>query len=285
MKKSVYDIVTGQVIALLESGKTPWKQPWTATTCLPPMNYKSKRNYSGINFFLLSAKFDDPYFLSFKQAGEMGGKIKKGEKSTAVIFWLWNFYDADGKEIKEEHLAVKKVPIPRYYNVFNAAQIEGIDFSYPPQQELKPNEKIDRCETLVTATKANIRANGSIASYSPVSDQIKMPLIGQFDCSEAYYGTLFHELGHWTGHASRLDRFDGKKSAAFGSDSYSREELVAEMTACFLCHRCQIDTPAIKTNQAAYLTGWIQALRGNSKLAVIAASHAQKAADYILKSN
>ena len=112
-----------------------------------------------------------------------------------------------------------------------------------------------------------------------------MPTIGQFDCSEAYYGTLFHELGHWTGHASRLDRFDAKKTALFGSDGYSREELVAEMTACFLCAHCQIDTPSIKTNQAAYLAGWIQALQGDSRLAVTAASHAQKAADYILKSN
>ena len=286
MKKSVYDIVTEQVIAMLESGTAPWRKPWNSVSSLAPMNYKSKRTYGGINFFLLSAKFDDPYFLTFRQAQEMGGNVKKGEKASIVIFWLWKFFDEDGKEIKEEDQAVKKLPIPRYYNVFNATQIEGVDFQYPPQSELKQNEKIQRCEEVVNdcdGLKLK-HLNQQKAYYAPKLDLVNMPEIRQFSNSESYYSTLFHELGHWTGHSTRLSRFKkGEKPAAFGDEVYSKEELIAEMASAFLCYHCQINLPEILTNQAAYVQHWIQTLKGDSRLVITAASQAEKAAKFILR--
>ena len=284
MKKSVYDIVTEQVISLLESGVAPWRKPWQSVSSVPPMNYHSKRPYGGINYFLLSAKFDDPYFLTFKQAREMGGNVIKGEKASIVIFWMWKFYDAEGNEIKDEGKAAKKIPFPRYYNVFNATQIEGIDFHYSPTTELQENEKIKKCEELVGRCDGLKLKKGSSASYSPFLDVVNVPDIVQFSCSEEYYSTLFHELAHRTGHSTRLDRFKKDQGPArFGSENYSKEELIAEMASAFLCHRCQIDLPTIVQNQAAYLSSWIKVLQGDSKLIITAASQAEKAAKFITK--
>ena len=286
MKKSVYEIVTNRIIQLLEKGTPPWRKSWTASTAERPMNYRSKSPYKGINFFLLSACFDDPYFLTFKQAKEMGGNVKKGEKAIPVIFWNWLFFDKDGKRIKDEKQAAKKLPLLRYYNVFNASQIEGIEFEYPEHEPLKANQKIQRCEAVVKSCKnLNLKFKNR-ASYHPIYDVVNMPEIGCFENSFEYYGTLFHELGHWTGHASRLDRFKKENYLPkFGNEDYSKEELIAEMTAAFLCHHCQIDTPEIQTNQAAYLQSWIKVLKGDSKLIINAAAQAEKAQNYILYNN
>lgn len=294
MKKSkttVYQIVTDKITALLESGTAAWRKPWKSihgTNGIRPMNYKTKRPYSGINFFLLLCEFDNPYFLTFKQVREMGGKVIKGEKSTPVFYWNWMHLDADGKKVKTKAEADKSIPFLLFYKVFNATQIEGIEFadlsSRPEWRELKNNDKIDRCEAIVNGCE-NLTLefmNKAKAYYSPSLDIVNMPRIKQFDNSEEYYSTLFHELGHWTGHHSRLDRFKtGARPAAFGSAEYSREELIAEMTSAFLCFDCQIDLPKLVQNQAAYLQGWLAVLKADVKMVVTAAVQAEKAAKYI----
>lgn len=280
---SVYDIATGRIIALLEAGVAPWRKPWSGSSqSLAPMNYQSKRPYSGINFFLLSACYDDPYFLTFHQVREMGGKVAAGARSAPVFFWKWLYKDAAGRLVPTREESTEQIPFLRYFPVFNAADIEGINFVYPPAAALQPHERIGHCEALVASTGARIEPHSYRASYSPALDRICMPELQQFVCPQEYYATLFHELGHWTGHASRLGRFEpGDAPAAFGSAEYSREELIAEMCAAFLCARCRIDTPELTANSAAYLQGWIQALRGDSRLVVTAAAQAQKAADLI----
>jgi antirestriction protein ArdC len=286
-KNAVYQIVTDKITALLEAGTAPWRKPWKSvhgTNGIRPMNYKTKRPYSGINFFLLLCEFDNPYFLTFKQIGEMGGKVIKGEKSTPVFYWNWLHLDANGQKVKTREEADKSIPFLRFYKVFNATQIEGIEFETPPVIELKSNEKIDRCEAIVKGCKDLTLEfmNKAKAYYSPSLDIVNMPKIKQFDNSEEYYSTLFHELGHWTGHKTRLNRFkDGAKCAAFGSPEYSREELVAEMTSAFLCFDCQIDLPKLVQNQAAYLQGWLSILKADVKMVVTAAAQAEKAAKYI----
>ena len=284
-KISVYQIVTDKIIELLQAGTTPWRKPWSAAnTTIRPMNYQTKRPYSGINFFILLSCFDNPYFLTFPQLSTMGGTVKKGEKATPVFYWNWLFVDADGKKVKSEEEAKKKIPFLRYYNVFNADQIDGIDFEKLPVVEWKENEKINTCEAIVKSclNLQLVHKNKSKAYYSPTLDEVNMPGIEQFDNSEEYYSTLFHELGHWTGHQSRLNRFEkGAKCAAFGSPEYSREELIAEMTSAFLCFDCQVNVPKLVQNQAAYLQGWINVLKGDSKLIATAAASAEKAARFI----
>ena len=277
MKKSVFEIATNRMIALLESGTNPWRKPWRTSNRIPPMNYSSKRAYSGINFFLLSM-LDDPFFMTFKQIEAKGGKVRKGAKGEIVFFWLWTFYDAKKRVTKDEKQAVKKIPSLRYYRVFNARDIEGIDFEYPTVEPLKENKKIEKIEAAIKATGAKIQHKGDQAYYSIVYDHINMPVIGRFENSDFYYSTLFHELGHWTGTKKRLDR---EICNSFGDAKYSKEELVAEMTSAFLCSKFGIDNNELTHNSAAYLKGWIQALQGNSKLIITAATAAKKAFNFL----
>lgn len=282
-KKSVYEIATEKIIALLEEGTNPWQKPWTSIGGMPPMNYATKHPYRGINFFILSILYEDPYFLTWNQIKKMGGSVRKGAKSEMVFFWSWIELNKDGKKCKPGEKVDKKIPFLRYYRVFNAPDIEGIEFEYPDQPELKDHQKIAKCEAIVADTNATIISKDkSGAYYSPLRDHINMPEIGQFNSPEQYYSTLFHELTHWTGHESRLNRLrrDGK-IAAFGDTEYSKEELVAEMGASFLCFHTGIENKTIN-NSAAYLKAWIDVLKGDSKLVVQAAAAAQKAVDLIL---
>ncbi len=263
---------------LLESGTNPWRKPWSTSTTLSPMNYASKRVYARINFFLLSL-LDDPFFLTYKQIIKQGGTVKKGTKSEIVFFWLWTYFDANGKVTKNENEAVRKIPNLRYYRVFNAPDIKGIEFDYPDPVQLKPNEKYTNYEHLIYSTKATIKnVNRNQPYYNFVKDFINMPLIGSFDNSHFYYATLFHELGHWTGAKSRLNRDFPER---FADEKYSKEELIAEMTSAFLCAGMGIDNNDLANNSAAYLQGWINALKGDAKLIITAASAAQKAFNFI----
>ena len=271
----VYDVITDRVIEKLEAGTIPWEKPWGGKAGMPK-NLKSGKAYRGINVFLLhSLGYESPYFLTFKQAKERGGSVRKGEKGCPVVFWKW-------LEVEQaDEPTTKRVPMLRYYTVFNVAQCEGI--SAPaidvPERKHEP----------VLAAQATVRAMpnppGIVhgytgAAYSPRTDIVRMPKPGRFESSERYYSTLFHELTHSTGHSSRLDRNVDLKLAAFGSSDYSREELVAEMGAAFLCGETGIlDTIE---QSAAYIEGWLRSLRNNRKLVVTAAAQAQKAVDFIL---
>lgn len=281
---SVYEIATQKILSLLEQGVAPWRKAWTDKMYLPAMNYATRTPYRGFNQLYLSYFYENPYFMTFKQVQDRGGRIRKGAKADLVFFWHWLYLDAQGEKVQDEALAKVRIPQPRCYHVFNAIDIEGIDFEYPSNQLFTAHERIERCEELVKSTGANIVHAGNSAAYYPFQDFIRMPELHQFNTPEGYYSTLFHELAHWTGHPSRLNRFpEGEPIPAFGSPDYSREELVAELCSAFVCAHCQIDTPQLDANAAAYLQAWINKLKGDPKLILNAAAQAQKAADLLLQ--
>jgi len=277
-KVNVYDIVTNRMIEELEKGVIPWRQPWSNKFGIFPTNYKSKKEYRGINILMLGFASTNPYWLTFKQVRELGGTVKKGSKSQMVFFFNWVMKDANGKTTKDESKCKNKFANLRYYRVFSADDIDGIEFEYPAIVELNENERIERCEELVKATGAVVKHGGDKAFFTPIRNFIKMPIINRFDNSEAYYSVLFHELTHWTGAPTRLARFARK---APSRKAYAKEELVAEMGANFLCFHTQITNEPLIQNSASYIANWIEALKGNPKLIIQAAAQAQKAFDFI----
>jgi antirestriction protein ArdC len=272
---NVYEIVTEQIIAQLQNGVAPWRKPWQTAE---PRNLVSQKPYRGINTFLL-AGFGMPsrFWLTYNQATKLGGNVKPGERSALVVFW------SVGKDkLNPKTGKVSKPFLLRYYRVFNLSQTEGIAHKLGlAEASAVPVADIAACESIVAAMpKAPAIVNDARAWYRPSTDTVGIPSKTVFDSSEGYYATLFHELTHSTGHASRIGREGIEKLNSFGSESYSREELIAEMGAAMLCGVMGI-APATLENSAAYLKSWITALCGDSKLLVSAASAAQKAADYI----
>ena len=279
---NAYGVITERILALLESGTVPWHQPWATTNgdCRP-RNLVSRTPYRGINAFLLPAMgYASPYWLTFRQAQELGGHVRKGEKACPVVFWKW--LDVVDEQTGEK----KRIPFLRYYSAFNAAQCDGI--ATPAlEQTTRQHTPIEAAQAIVEAMpkRPEIMHGSNRAAYSPALDRVAMPDAGRFESAESYYDVLFHELAHSTGHESRLNRkgafgSDGAWSE-FGSQSYSKEELVAEMSAAFLCGHAGIVERVID-NSAAYIAGWLTRLRDDSKLVVQAAAQAQKAADFIL---
>lgn len=272
MSDKVYEIITEQLIKKMEQGTVPWKRAWFGGTGFPK-NAVSKKPYNGANVFILWAQgFESEYWLTYKQAQDLGGNVKKGEKSTSVVFWKFSdVVKSDGTK--------DKVPFIRYYSVFNYEQCK--DLPEIKERPLLDHDPIMEAERILLAmpNAPKTEFGKSRACYWPALDTVHMPSIGQFTLPDYYYETYFHELGHSTGHKSRLDR----KQAfghGFGSASYSKEELVAEMTAAFLCTITGIQEQVID-NCAAYLASWMQVLKENPRYLVQAASQAQKAADYI----
>jgi len=269
---SVYQIVTEQIIKQLESGAAPWHRPWTTES---PKNLVSKRAYRGINMFLLASNgHGSPYWLTYKQASERGGHVRKGEHGTKVVFWkigTRETEDADGDTIERKSIVL------RYYTVFNTEQCEGIT---APGSD-KVINPIEECERIVVGmpNPPTIEQDGR-AWYRPSSDTVGMPSRNSFDSAEEFYSTLFHELTHSTGHSKRVGREGIEKLNTFGSESYSKEELIAEMGAAMLAGVAGIERKTL-VNSAAYLKSWIDVLKSDSRMVVSAASQAQRAADYI----
>ena len=277
---NVYEIITQRIVERLEQGEIPWKKSWNTQT-QAPRNLISGKLYSGINtFILLSARYQSPYWLTFKQATEKGGSVSKGEKGYPVVFWKID------KKADEETGEEKTVPILRYYTVFNVAQIDGLQ-NVPATETHSTSENgaeaIDAAEWIVAQmpNRPQISHGHTRACYSPVWDRVEMPVSIAFDGPAEYYSTLFHELAHATGHESRLNRHHIIKNHSFGSQDYSKEELVAEFSSAFLCAEAGI-SPAVIENQTAYIQGWLKALKNDSKLLINAAAQAQKAADWIM---
>jgi len=275
MKNDVYQIVTDRIVRLLESGTVPWHQPWKGGSQWP-QNLVSRKTYRGINLFLLNAaSYPSPFWLTFKQVKMLGGRVKKGEQSFPVVFW---------KIFKEEgDQDDRRIPFLRYHSVFNVAQCEGITAPVIPALEPNSFQAIEKCEQVVTdmPKRPEIKHTGDRACYSPSLDTVSMPEARLFESSEKYYSTLFHELTHATGHVSRLSRKEITDPIRFGSDPYSREELVAEMGAAFLCGQCDIGHHTIDQS-ASYIQSWLGKLKEDRKLVVHAAAQAQKACDFIL---
>ncbi|MDA2931250.1 zincin-like metallopeptidase domain-containing protein [Acidobacteria bacterium AH-259-O06] len=276
-----YEVITNKIIERLEQGTIPWHQPWSAEM---PKNLITKKAYRGINVFLLgSMGYANPYWLSFKQAKQLGGHVRRGEHSTPVVFWKW--LEKDTGEVNEDgEPIIKRVSVLRYYNVFNVDQCEDIPAEkIPPLENGREFHPIKEAENTVQVMpqRPKIEHRDAQAYYRPSSDTVNMPQPELFQSSEEYYSTLFHELTHSTGHQSRLNRLDTDNLAPFGSKDYSQEELVAEMGAAFLCGHCRIENQTMD-NSAAYIQGWLRRLRNDKRMVVFAAAQAQKAADYIL---
>lgn len=275
-KLNVYEIITEQFLSALDKGIVPWKKPWVSRN-ERHTNLKSKKAYRGVNQMLLdisamTAGYSSPYWVSFKQAKDMGGSVKKGEKSTLVTFW---------KIIEDKADPTKKIPLLRYYRVFNVEQCEGIEDKIPAAStEKREHTPIEEAEAIWQGMKdaPGLTFGGDRACYSPLSDKVSMPYAEDFVGDEAYYATLFHEIVHSTGHETRLKREFGPR---FGDEKYSKEELIAEFGAAFLCNEAGI-LAATFDNSVAYIQNWKSKLSAEPKWVVQAAGQAQKAADYIL---
>jgi len=281
--KGVYQILTDQIISLLEKGTIPWKQPWNKKEV--PQNLLNRIPYKGINMILLSGfNFERNLFLTFNQIKSISASIEKGTKPIPVVFWKWPKPEKIEDETLYETEEDKKIkPILRYYSVFNISQIKNIPERLIPPIEIVENDPIESCSLIVEKmqNRPEIQFIDQEAYYSPSLDVVNVPEIKHFDSSESYYATLFHELIHSTGHQKRLNRKEGMESISFGSEAYSNEELVAEIGACFLQAHAGISAKNIENN-AAYVNGWLQRLKKDSRFIVFASSNAQKAADYIL---
>lgn len=275
MNAHVYEQITERIITLLVQGTVPWQKPWKARTGLP-RNLVSKKPYRGINVFLLLAmSYESPFWLTFRQALQLGGSVRKCEKSCPVVFWKQT--TIEDRESGEP----QKIPLLRYYHVFNVAQCDGLKAGTGPVAEpvngiLKPDEIVAHMPQ-----RPEIKHGMRRAFYSPREDCVGLPVRERFERAEGYYATLFHELVHATGHESRLNRVTLTEKAGFGSNPYCKEELIAEMGAAFLCGQAEIAERTID-NSAAYLKGWLEQLRSDKTLIVQAAAQAQKAADFIL---
>ena len=269
---SVYDIVTERILMELESGVVPWRKPWRT---LPPANLVSKKHYRSINTFLLRlAGYGSQYWLTYRQAQALGGNVRKGEHGTKIVFWKFDRYETETADGQTEKRASAFL---RYYVVFNLEQTEGLKalLALPPARPIESAEAIVTGMPNPPAFDQDLRA-----SYVPTTDTVTMPSRTAFGSPAEYHSTLFHELTHSTGHSKRLGREGFDKPQMFGSESYSREELIAEMGSAMLCGVAGIEQGTV-ANSAAYLKTWITRLKSDSKLIVSAASAAQKAADYI----
>jgi antirestriction protein ArdC len=272
-----YEVITNEIIRKLEEGVIPWRKPWSAHLDVP-QNLVSRKPYRGGNIFLLMMQgYDCPFWLTFNQAKKLGGHVRKGETSTPVIYWNW--VDID-EEQADGSIKRKKLPFLRTYRVFNALQCEGIKI---PQikDSRRGHDPIAAAEAIVDGMPNRPEIEFTTldrACYSPLRDQIQMPKAELFHEDAEFYSTLFHEMGHSTGHSSRLNRPILNRH---GDEKYSKEELIAEMTAAFLCAEAEILNRTLD-NSAAYIASWIKVLKGDPKLVVCAAAQAQKAADFIL---
>ena len=296
---SVYERVAERVSELLQKGVVPWQKPWSVKVGRP-RNGKTGRYYRGLNVFMLSAcGYDSPWWFTPKQVNELGGYITKGEKVSWVQFWkpwLPKGSEVDPSVIEDEAenggaggRRRKAYLIVRSYRVVNLLQCEGpgvdkFKENHPePKVDERSNDPIAWCEEIVAGMPdaPSIVHGGNKACYWPAMDAVNVPMMKRFKSSEQYYGVVFHELTHSTGHEKRLNRKTLVAGAPFGSPTYSREELVAEMGAAFLCAMAGIIDPTID-NSAAYISGWLSFIKSDPKALLVAGAQAQKAADYIL---
>ena len=269
----VYEAVTAKIIEQLEKGIIPWSKPWTGIAG-GAVSGATGRPYSLLNQMLLGRPGE---YFTFKQVQERGGRVRKGEKSSMVVFW---------KQIKVEEevdgqTKQKMVPMLRFYNVFHITQCDGLESrksSVVPVMEQSG-------ENIITAYKNRERieiqyVRGDEASYSPSRDRITLPLREQFTSAAEFYSTMFHEMTHSTGHQKRLNRL--RSTAHFGSEEYSREELVAEIGAAALMNWSGMESGKSLRNSAAYIQGWLNVLRDDRRMIVQASGQASKAVGYIL---
>ncbi len=283
-RQSLYAEVTSRIIAELEAGRLPWVQPWDASRCAcsMPSNAVSGRGYSGINMLILWAAgveqgFTSQRWLTYRQAEQAGGHVRRGEKGT-VICYADRFTPRDeADKAQSEDREARTVAFLKRFIVFDLDQCEGLPEALKSLQvSADPIVAVEAVDAIIRASGADVRIGGGEAYYSPVQDYVAVPPQAAFHEPINWYRTALHELGHWTGHASRLGR---DQSGKFGSAAYAREELVAEMASAFACASLGI----VPTKRHAdYVGAWLQVLRADEKAIFRAASAASKAADFLL---
>lgn len=279
----IYETVNGIIIKQLEKGIIPWKKTWKSSQF--PINLETKKNYNGFNFWLLlimqsEKQYTSNVWATYRQIINAGGQVKKGEKSTMIVYWKVLEFLSKTKKDKHGKPKKEKIPLLRYYNVFNLDQTTGI--------ELKGDYRVVEANTEADAIvgtyskEVRIEYGHNEPYYSPKNDFIAMPDKGNFDSDNEFYATLFHEMIHSTGHHTRLKRFETDEVTPFGSESYSKEELIAEMGSAYLSAHTNI-LPTVLENTGAYIKGWLGRLNDDKSLLISAAGKAQKAVEYITK--
>ena len=276
MKRDLYSEVSARIVAELEAGAAPWVKPWSATAGQNvPQNAVTNRPYSGCNVILLwlarNRGWPTPRFLTFKQAIEAGGNVRKGEHGTKVYF-------VKQLQIKDGEEDARLVPMMREYTVFNVAQCENLPDGVKagkPMRVRNPDTRDASADEFLRSTRADIRDGHGEAYYVPSHDFISVPAFEAFKGADHFYCTAFHELTHWTGHKSRLDR-DLKNR--FGSHEYAAEELIAELGAAFLCAEFGFDGDV---RNAGYIATWIELLKADKRAFFTACNRASKAAEYL----
>ena len=269
----IYAEITNRIIDQMEQGTIPWQKPWVASgSCV---SYATGKPYSLLNQMLLGRPGE---YATFKQVQQAGGYVKKGAKASMVVFWRW--IEQEDEETGEK----KEIPLLRYYNVFHIDQCEGLKAKHtkplPNTANADQTAEAIICDYLKTSgVKLNHEA-GDRAFYRPSTDSITLPLLAQFKETAEYYSTAFHELIHSTGHAKRLNRIAG--TAYFGSEAYSKEELVAEIGASALVNAAGLETAESFRNNSAYVQNWLQVLKSDKRFIVSASGKAEKAVHMIL---
>lgn len=294
-QNNVYQMVTDRIVAQLEQGLIPWHKPWTGVGLEDggAVNYVSRKPYSMLNQMLLGREGE---YLTFKQIKERGGSIKKGAKAGVVVFFTTTTYtkreevQEDGStetvNVVKEHL----MPVLKYYNVFHIDDCEGIESKIKVEEDagpkISPIESAEKVLNGYVEREKELQFRNNIptdrAYYSPTLDLISVPMLSQYEIAEEYYSTTFHEAIHSTMPENRCNRKSEQKLAAFGSEDYSREELVAEIGSAMLCNNVGIDCEKAFKNSVAYIQGWLKKLKNDNRMIVWAASRAEKAAKYIL---
>jgi antirestriction protein ArdC len=286
MKKDIYSKITSQIVAELEKGVRPWLKPWNAEHAEGRITRPLRANgipYRGINVVMLwSAAMEKgyaaPQWMTFKQALELNAHVRKGEQGSQVVYastiTRTETNDGTGEESERD------IPFMKGYTVFNVEQIDGLPEHFYPKPAPRSEEllRIEQAEAFFAATKAVVRHSGTQAYYSISSDHVQMPPFEIFRDAESYYATLAHETTHWTRHEKRLNREFGRKR--FGDEGYAMEELVAELGSAFLCADLEL-TPELRDDHASYLASWITVLKNDPRAIFTAASHAQRAADFL----
>jgi antirestriction protein ArdC len=284
-RSDIYTRVTNCIVAELERGVRPWLKPWNAENAAGritrPLRYNGTP-YQGINILMLwgaaeLSGYSCPFFLTFQQARELGGNVRKGEHGSPVVYaskFKTTDTGEDGQTVEQE------IPFLKQYTVFNAEQCDGLpghfyQLAEPPKQQI---ERIAHADEFFARTKAQIRHGGNMAYYAMGADYVQMPPLQAFRDAESHAATLAHELTHWTRHPSRLVREFGRKR--WGDDGYAMEELVAELGSAFLCADLRI-TPEVREDHASYLQNWLTVLRGDKRAIFSAASHASRAVEFL----
>jgi antirestriction protein ArdC len=283
-RNSLYQEITGKIIAELEQGRVPWVQPW-GTIGAPlamPRNTATGRPYTGVNILILwlavsECGFTRQNWLTFRQALKIGAHIRKGEKGVTLVYADRFIPYRERTRAAETGDTPEAIPFLKRFTVFNADQCENLPADLaPPPAPVHDNLILPQADALIRATGADLRIGGNRAFYVPSADYIQVPPPSAFFQPINFHRTVFHELGHWCGAAHRLNR---DLSGSFGSASYAREELAAEMTGAFVCAALSIE-PTVR--HADYLGSWLEVLREDNRAIFRAASAASKAADYLL---